>query len=180
MYLMRIKELLIVACMIYTGGCTIVNDYRGRLHFECAGGNQFISHVSSVRSNHREDRVFNMSCRNLPVNVTGLTPSCYWTRYLNDWDAQMIFHGPGNRYISGFHSYFNIYHGDRRWKVKSCNMNGIYFLAGCNHTPWTNGWNGKQNFIADSNRVMTGIISTHNNYREDRRYKFVTCEPIRV
>jgi hypothetical protein len=71
-----------VACMIYTGGCTIVNDYDGHMQFECAGGNQFIAHVSSVHDNHREDRVFSMGCRNFPINVAGLTPSCYWTGIL--------------------------------------------------------------------------------------------------
>ncbi|XP_060605363.1 hemagglutinin/amebocyte aggregation factor-like [Ruditapes philippinarum] len=179
MYLMWIKELLIVACMIYTGGCTIVNDYDGHMKFECASRNQFISRVSSVHSNHREDRVFHMSCRNFPINVAGLTPSCYWTGYINDWDKQMIFQCSGNGYIGGFQSDHHNRHEDRRWKVKCCNMKGIY-LAGCNHTPWTNDWDNKQNFNVEPNRVMTGINSIHSNQKEDRLYRYMTCEPIRI
>ncbi|XP_060556376.1 hemagglutinin/amebocyte aggregation factor-like [Ruditapes philippinarum] len=176
MYL--IWELLIVASVLHTGGCRLLNNYDQHVEFKCDRQNQFVSHVSSIHSNPHEDRVFSMKCRDFPVKVAGLTPTCYWTGYINDWDQVMIYQCPGNSYIGGFQSDYSNPHKDRRWKAKCCHMKGIY-LAGCHYTPWTNNYDGKQNFDAETNRVTKGIASVHLNGIEDRIYKFTTCEVLR-
>jgi hypothetical protein len=63
----------------HAGRCTVVNNLDGHLQFECPRENQFISHITSVHDNHREDRVFDMSCADFPIDVDGLVTSCTWT-----------------------------------------------------------------------------------------------------
>ncbi|XP_060556378.1 dermatopontin-like [Ruditapes philippinarum] len=176
MYL--IWELLIVASILHTGSCTIANSLDRPLRYECRYGNQFIAQITSLHHNREEDRVFDMSCRDFPVDVSGLTPSCTWTENINDWDKPMFYQCSGNRYIGGFISYHSDHYEDRRWKVKCCGMPGIQ-LSNCHISSWTNSYDGQQFFNAGTGRVTKGMVSTHSNYHEDRIYKFITCQAVR-
>ena len=68
-----------MACVIHSVRSNVVNSLDGHLQFECANENQFISHITSVHDNHKEDRVFDMSCADFPIDVGGLVTSCTWT-----------------------------------------------------------------------------------------------------
>lgn len=167
-----------MASIFQAGRCTVVNNFDGHLQFECPHENQFISHITSVHDNHREDRVFDMSCADFPIDVDGLLTSCTWTEYVNDWDGLLAFECNDNMYISGLQSDHDNHREDRRWKVKCCEMHEIH-LADCHFTAWTNAYDGRQYLDTGSSHIMKGIISIHDNHREDRIYKFETCKVYR-
>ncbi|XP_060556340.1 uncharacterized protein LOC132717005 [Ruditapes philippinarum] len=173
-----IWELVIVASIIHTGSCTIVNSLDRPLQYECRYENQFIAQITSVHHNRQEDRVFDMSCRDFPCDVSDLTPTCTWTEYINDWDEPIVYQCSGNRYIGGFQSYHSNRQEDRRWKVKCCGMPGVQ-LSNCHYTSWTNNYDGQQYFNAGTSRVTKGLVSIHSNRREDRIYKYMTCQASR-
>ncbi|XP_060596473.1 hemagglutinin/amebocyte aggregation factor-like [Ruditapes philippinarum] len=68
---------------------------------------------------------------------------------------------------------------DRRWKFYCCGFSNI-ILHSCELTGWTNSFDGNQYLNVPSGYVITGVISEHSNYYEDRRYKYNLCKVDKV
>ena len=138
------------------------NLFDHRLHKVCHGL-QGMYKVSSVHSNHHEDRSWSWECRN--VVSGGHVTGCFTTGYANEFDLPMNFMCPPNKYISGVESYHDNGREDRRWKFTCC---GIYgrITASCRQTGYVNDWDAPMNFQAGYGEVITGVFSYHDNGRE--------------
>merc|ERR1712072_1559923 len=100
-----------------------------------------------------------------------------WTSYVNNWDGKMQF-APGHSggtstatqatFISGLGGKHDNGKEDRRFKV-------LYTQIGAKKSRsqwsnWVNNWDGTLTYVCPSNMVITGLISVHDNGKEDRRW----------
>ncbi|KAJ8308260.1 hypothetical protein KUTeg_013134 [Tegillarca granosa] len=101
-----------------------LNRLNQRLYFSCPRG-QSIYQIRSKHSNRAEDRYWDLRCRNSDANG-----NCYWTRFLNRFDAIVSFNCKSNEVISGMFSIHNNRREDRMFKVKCCKVTvrGYCFL----------------------------------------------------
>ena len=73
------RTLITFACLILGSRATTwLNALDGKLHYQCPP-HQSISHVFSIHNNGAEDRQFSLSCASLPVDLSDVTESCFWT-----------------------------------------------------------------------------------------------------
>ncbi|XP_045161447.2 hemagglutinin/amebocyte aggregation factor-like [Mercenaria mercenaria] len=175
--IVRLLVLLAVSLVptIYACGGWI-NQWDGPLEFECRSVHQFVSRVQSIHNNHREDRRYKMSCRNIPSYVRHChSTSCRWTGYLNNYDDLLMYNCGRNGYINGFRSVHNNHYEDRRWRVRCCTVRGLY-LHDCTHTGWTNSWDRPQYYNTPYGQITSGVLSWHKNRYEDRRWKYRICK----
>ncbi|RUS78641.1 hypothetical protein EGW08_013611, partial [Elysia chlorotica] len=145
-----------------------VNQWDLPVHFQCPAG-QFLSAVSSIHNNHREDRLWNFACR--PVCHGCHLSSCKWTGYVNYWDEPISFLCPANYFITGVESVHDNHFEDRRYKFKCCTLK----TCSCSITPYVNDWDLPLHYYVPHGQVLVGWASWHDNHREDRRHKFITC-----
>ncbi|XP_013791404.1 hemagglutinin/amebocyte aggregation factor [Limulus polyphemus] len=147
-----------------------VNDWDGALNFQCQLKDS-IKTISSIHSNHHEDRRWNFGCER-----TLRDPSCYFTNYVNDWDKLLHFTCKSGEAIAGFNSYHDNRREDRRWKIYCCkDKNKCTDYRTCAWTGYVNSWDGDLHYTVPKDYVLTGVISEHDNHREDRRWKFQHC-----
>ena len=138
------------------------NSFDNQLYVSC-NGLEGMYKVSSVHSNHHEDRTWNWECRNVVGH--GYSTGCHQTDYVNDWDMPMFFMCPANTYITVVDSYHDNGREDRRWKFRCCGVQG-HVTTSCRHTGYLNDWDGPLNFQADSDELITGVYSYHDNGKE--------------
>ena len=76
-------------------------NYDQPFLFHCPT-NYVLSGVNSVHSNKKEDRRWNFYC----CRAAGYcTKRCYWTNYINNWDAYMNYRAPHPWVFTGAYSY---------------------------------------------------------------------------
>ncbi|XP_045174225.2 dermatopontin-like [Mercenaria mercenaria] len=168
---------IITMCLLHRA-MAYLNAYDQDLNFACPNESQFVSHVESIHDNHKEDRMFDMSCSDVADDVMNVATTCYITGLMNAYDQLLAFQCPGNHYISGMYSHHDNRHEDRSWKFKCCEIHDIH-LDDCDFSAWTNVYDGAQNFNAPAGKVMKGVVSVHDNSKEDRIYKYELCNVIR-
>ena len=72
----------LIFCLSTGGLCQDwVNDYDGYLYYECPEG-ESISRMTSIHSNHDEDRRWAFECDVLEHGYD----TCTWSGFVNDWD----------------------------------------------------------------------------------------------
>ena len=147
------------------------NEYDQRLYKQCDSGNGVYA-MRSVHDNHREDRRWNWQCRSL-VSRHSL-PQCYWTRDVNDYDEQIAFLCRENYYLAGVESYHDNHHEDRRWSFYCCNTPGLS-SSNCYTTGYQNSWDGVLDFRAHHQEFITGVLSHHNNHKEQVSFYAFVC-----
>ncbi|KAK3795191.1 hypothetical protein RRG08_056254 [Elysia crispata] len=147
------------------------SDWDQPFLFECPLG-QTLKNIFSVHDNRREDRRWRFGCANGPGG--SLVGECFWTGYVNGWDAPMNFVCPVNHVISGLQSYHDNGKEDRRFKFKCCHHAG-YITYSCSLTGYINSWDGVLNYNVPSGHILAGVASIHDNYREDRLYQVFIC-----
>lgn len=81
--------------------------------------NQVLISVTSTHYGHEEDRKFVFGCAGF---ASTKKESCYWTSYVNDFDAYMHFTCPPSYVIGGITSEHNNYPEDRRFAFKCCKL----------------------------------------------------------
>jgi len=94
--------------------------------------------------------------------------------YENNWDQGLKFEAGANRMITGMHSVHNNWHNDRRFGFYTKAAKGFY----CNPEGWTsyvNEFDKKFTFECPNDKLISGIYSVHDNYYDDRRFKFQCC-----
>ncbi|KAJ8308263.1 hypothetical protein KUTeg_013137 [Tegillarca granosa] len=129
------------------------------LHFSCPHG-QSIYQIRSKHHNHEEDRYWDLRCRK--NNANG---NCYWTGFLNRYDAIISFNCQSNEVISGMYSIHSNHHEDRMFKVKCCKVTGRT-LKNCYQTPFVNNYDGYFNYVLSTGQYLHGLASEHNNHYE--------------
>ncbi|XP_045183014.2 hemagglutinin/amebocyte aggregation factor-like [Mercenaria mercenaria] len=150
------------------------NKYDEILDFECASEKQAISYIYSVHDNGREDRRFRILCRDVP-GVRGPRRCEYSTNWEHAFDELLAFQCRSNMYIVGMKSEHHNHNEDRRWKFRCCGFNDFHPYD-CELTGWTNDYDGVQDFRVPDGKVIKGVISIHDNNREDRRYRYNVCK----
>ncbi|XP_059159174.1 dermatopontin-like [Physella acuta] len=145
-----------------------VNEWDQPFDFKCPLG-QAISYVSSVHNNHYEDRRWEFHCRSV-----GSTGACEDSGYVNEFDQQLTYVCPLNKAITGVASYHDNHYEDRRFRFQCCSVNDRN-LTGCYITGDVNTWDGKLTLFVPDGKVVNGAFSTHNNYYEDRLWRFNIC-----
>ncbi|XP_068129841.1 hemagglutinin/amebocyte aggregation factor-like [Hyperolius riggenbachi] len=147
-----------------------VNAFDQHLYYEC-GKSESISMIISDHNNKHEDRVWDFSCKN-----TFEAPAyCSWTGFQNHYDEAfsfICFHGS---VLAGVESIHDNKHEDRRWKFLCCE-GSVKVNHACSWSDYVNDFDGYLRWDAPANRFLTGMESYHDNKREDRRWKYYSCE----
>ncbi|XP_063060220.1 hemagglutinin/amebocyte aggregation factor-like [Engraulis encrasicolus] len=94
-------------------------------------------------------------------------------RWQNEYDQVLNFTCPSSDSISYIMSQHNNHHEDRLWDFH-CQPT-FTEEPECFTTDWVNDFDEELDFKCLSNYVMTGMHSYHENYHEDRRWKFTCC-----
>ena len=89
-------------------------------------------------------------------------------------DGYMLWDAGQDGMITGFDSYHNHHREDRRWKFYFGSTD-LRCVQG-NWSGYKNSWDGDLSFSCPDRAVLNGVTSTHDNGREDRRWKFRCCE----
>ena len=65
-------------CMLHQA-MAYLNAYDQDLNFACPKETQFVSHIESIHDNHKEDRMFDMSCSDVIAEPSDAGATCYLT-----------------------------------------------------------------------------------------------------
>jgi len=159
-----------VTCRSHYWSSDYENDFDGPLSFSCAP-NEALSGFESYHNNWTEDRRWKFRCckvANAQLHDMGLTS------YLNNWDGVLDFTCADDEVLIGVYSVHKNKKEDRRWKARCAQLNPVGdFVIESTVTNWENSWDGALEFDAGVDGMITGLYSVHNNYREDRRWKFM-------
>ncbi|KAL5005393.1 hypothetical protein ScPMuIL_018849 [Solemya velum] len=154
---------LVLAASVLIGTEGWLNDMDGYLSFTCANQAHYVSRISSMHSNHAEDRQWDFECQPFP-SVEG-TPTCDWSDYANQFDYWLDFVCQTNSYLVGASSYHNNYYEDRRWKFFCCSQPEVSYTD-CEMTSYVNAYDGYMDYAVPSDYVITGVQGIHSNYYE--------------
>ncbi|KAM4676748.1 hemagglutinin/amebocyte aggregation factor-like isoform 1-T1 [Discoglossus pictus] len=146
-----------------------VNSFDEELHYVCPVS-ESINSIISQHNNWYEDRVWDFTCK----PTFSKRPSCYWTNYINCMDEQFSFTCPFGSVISGLQSYHNNRQEDRRWKFYCCAASEVYTKY-CYWTHYVNNFDAYMHWQVPRDNYLVGISSYHDDYTEDRRFKFQYC-----
>ncbi|KAK3096501.1 hypothetical protein FSP39_000787, partial [Pinctada imbricata] len=94
---------------------------------------------------------------------------------VNNLDGPFDFKCPRHQFLSHIWSIHNNHNEDRVFDL-GCRQIPIGQPDDCHETGWANGFDGPLTFQCPNAGVITGIASEHNNYNEDRRFKFQCCQ----
>ncbi|KAM3926645.1 hemagglutinin/amebocyte aggregation factor-like [Leptodactylus fuscus] len=147
-----------------------VNNYDQVLNYECKS-HQSISLIISVHDDKYEDRVWDFGCQNT-FNNPG---SCSWTAYVNDFDEEFTFTCPFGTVLSGMDSYHNNKKEDRKWRFFCC-QGETTVQRNCKWSGYVNDFDGYLRWDPPPNHYLVGAQSYHDNYKEDRRWNYYSCE----
>ncbi|KAK6986887.1 dermatopontin [Biomphalaria glabrata] len=145
-----------------------VNDWDKPFNFNCPTG-QILSFVSSINDNYYEDRRWELFCR-----TVGYTKDCVKSDYVNTFDNPVTFTCPGDSVITGIESYHDNHYEDRRYRFQCCTVSKRV-PSDCYTTDYVNDWDGKLTLFVPEGQGIKGAMSEHNNYYEDRRWRFTLC-----
>ncbi|XP_069823590.1 hemagglutinin/amebocyte aggregation factor-like [Dendropsophus ebraccatus] len=147
-----------------------VNNYDQPFQFSCQN-HQSILLISSKHDNRHEDRVWDFTCKDT-FNGHG---NCYWSDYVNDFDLPFDYTCPFGSVLSGVNSYHDNRREDRRFKFYCCSGN-VAINRHCQWSGYMNDFDGLLTWVTPSDHYLAGISSYHDNRREDRRFRFYTCQ----
>jgi len=148
-----------------------LNYYKDDIDFRCKD-NEVMTGLYSIHDNRSEDRRWKARCAAL-VSFPGLSLDSQWTGWMNEWDETLVFHTEGM--VTGFSSVHDNKKEDRRWQFSHSYLSG----GECVHQEWgdyVNDWDGVMSFTCPDGEALNGVHSIHDNYKEDRRWKFSCCK----
>ncbi|XP_075715929.1 hemagglutinin/amebocyte aggregation factor-like [Rhinoderma darwinii] len=147
------------------------NCFEDPFEFECQS-RETINSISSEHNSYYEDRVWAFTCKKTLPSAG----QCYWTpHYVNDYDEVLDFICPLGEVLSGMKSENDNYYNDRRWKFSCCRGTSNY-IVDCQLSDFVNVFDGRMNFIVPDGYVLVGAFSEHQNYFEDRIWKYQYCK----
>jgi len=146
------------------------NDWDAHFKFECPAG-EAISSLYSVHDNHREDRRWKFACGQLSGGSLG---RCTWGAY-TAWDGTWTLGSEGD-VITGIESQHDNHKEDRQYKIKSCKLMDATVKAVHHDIDWRNDFDGQLSSDLPGQHFLTQITSHHDNWKEDRQFKFSTVE----
>jgi len=149
-----------------------MNSFDGNLDFTC-GTNQALSGISSYHKNKNEDRRWKFQCCKVkPYDLH----SEYTTSYINSWDGRLDFKCGLNQVLVGVKSHHNNGREDRLWQARCATLSTHVFVngivGGSSRTDYLNRFDKRlKHSLPNSNEVITGLDSYHDNDKEDRRFR---------
>ncbi|KAF4114840.1 hemagglutinin/amebocyte aggregation factor-like [Onychostoma macrolepis] len=168
---MRRVALLLLLTGLLTIGCGWHNSYDQPLNFQCPAG-QSVSFIISKHSNYHEDRLWAFSCK----PTFSPRAKCFLSPYVNKFDQAFTFECPPQHVIAGMSSYHSNYHEDRRWRFYCCKNACISKVSkNCHWTSHLNWFDETFYWNVPHHNVLVGAGSYHQNYQEDRRWKYKYC-----
>ncbi|EGD74967.1 hypothetical protein PTSG_07192 [Salpingoeca rosetta] len=96
-----------------------VNNFDADVNFEC-DTNYYLYRMASYHSNHNEDRRWKFGCRR--ISGATLTSCSLSTSYDNNYDDAVDIQVSSRRAITGLSSVHSNHNEDRRWRVRTCEI----------------------------------------------------------
>ncbi|XP_038636792.1 hemagglutinin/amebocyte aggregation factor-like isoform X2 [Scyliorhinus canicula] len=146
-----------------------VNEYDDKLLFTCPTLTT-IGLISSQHHSYYEDRLWDFKCK---ATFSEL-PTCAWTNYVNNMDEEFVFTCPFGSIITGVEACHSNYYEDRRWKFSCCRVPNTC-NKDCFWTDYLNLFDDYFSWKVPDSAYLVGVSSYHNDYREDRRWKYQYC-----
>ncbi|XP_069808354.1 hemagglutinin/amebocyte aggregation factor-like [Dendropsophus ebraccatus] len=146
------------------------NNYDHPFTAQCENHQSF-SIITSAHHNYYEDRLWDFTCK----DTFSSAASCFWSGHVNDFDQAFDFICPFGSVLSGASSYHDNYTEDRRWKFYCC-LGNTQVKQKCHWSGYMNEFDEYLKWVTPSGQYLVGISSYHDNYREDRRWRFYTCQ----
>ncbi|KAL2094704.1 hypothetical protein ACEWY4_009423 [Coilia grayii] len=146
------------------------NNFDQPVDFTCPNS-QSISAIMSEFNSHFKDRVWEFWCQDTFTKA----PTCHKTNYVNNFDEVVDFTCPTNNVISGVYSYHDNYYEDRRWAFLCCAASN-FCLGSCMWTNYVNDFHEVMTWYVPTGQYLAGTYSYHDNKKEDRRWKYLTCK----
>jgi len=136
------------------------------------GSSQFLCGQESYHDNYKEDRRYKFKkCLNL-----GTENNLEVTEWDGQWEKSCGCYNDGNAAITGAWSQHNNYKEDRLFTFECGELNPKYKLVSCGWTGYVNNWDGELNFECTNNGLIRSMWSRHDNYKEDRLWRFECCQ----
>ena len=157
----KFKPLLTFLNVIVDARLQWNNWFRGTLRKVCGRG-EAIYFMKSQHSNHYEDRIFQLNCRQLN---TGSLRKCHYTGYKNNYDKPLFASCPKNYILTGIIGKYSTSHRDRKFRLRCCRAPGHYTKS-CKLSGFLNGFDKKVKYSTSGNRFFTGLYSYHDNGTE--------------
>ncbi|XP_064621729.1 hemagglutinin/amebocyte aggregation factor-like [Lineus longissimus] len=133
---------------------------------------QTFSRLESQHSNRKEDRTWTYTCKESPAKFG---PVDRWSEEWTVMDAKVRHECGSNEVVAGFRSEHSNHHEDRKWQFM-CRQLTFGTLTDCMWTGfWINDLDGDLNYDIPAGHMMVGLLSKHDNWQEDRRFKVKTC-----
>jgi len=153
-----------------------LNAWDGKLNFKCAN-DEVLRGLESHHNNRKEDRVWTAHCGgiNWGIVATGVVGNHHTTGYRNDWDQKLSVLVGDTSVFTGLISEHDNRREDRRFRIYYSNLK---HGARCIDRGWSgyiNSWDGRMDYRCWANGAISGLISVHDNGREDRRWKVRCC-----
>ncbi|XP_055958064.1 hemagglutinin/amebocyte aggregation factor-like [Patella vulgata] len=165
---MESVKILFVLCLILECCNCWVNKFDEPVWYECPAGEQ-LSSITSEHDNHFEDRQWDFTCAHLaPLGL------CSWHNNINQHDGVMDFKCPDSGAITGIKSVHDNNKEDRIYHIECCAMSNTPNV--CKLTDYANEFDGLLDYKIPTNKYLNGIYSVHQNFQEDRRFKFNECD----
>merc|ERR1712139_164232 len=89
--------------------------------------------------------------------------------WINGWDGRMNWSVGGTSFVSGFHSTHSNHREDRLFKPLLTRIGS--HQSGSHWSNWVNNWDGYFAYSCPHNMAITGLMSFHDNRKEDRRWR---------
>ena len=98
--------------------------------------------------------------------------------YDNAWDGDLNFECADDYAVTYMRSVHDNHREDRLFDFECSRVvySDDYPLNRCFWTGFENEFDQELSYVCPTNYVLTGLYSTHNNHREDRRWKFQCCK----
>lgn len=145
-------------------------SYDAPWHRECPQGHS-ISRLESWHNNFYEDRIWTITCLANGKIGTKERWSGSWTTYDHPFRHQC----GGSEVLAGMKSVHSNWYEDRRWQFM-CRPISVPLINCRWNSFWVNDWDAPLDYSVPSNFVLSGVYSVHDNWRDDRRWKFRVCQ----
>merc|ERR1712046_74339 len=106
------------------------------------------------------------------ANKVKVTKHWWHSHWINNWDGAMNWSVGGHTYFSGLHSTHSNHREDRLFKPLLTNIGSTQ--SSTHWSGWINNWDAQWHYDCPNNMAVMGMISYHDNRKEDRRWR-ISC-----
>ncbi|XP_041361311.1 dermatopontin-like [Gigantopelta aegis] len=96
--------------------------------------------------------------------------------WLTQYDMPFNFTCPPDQFLAHLMSEYKHYYNDRVWDFKCRHPGNDVTLTNCEWSGYVNEFDRPLIYQCTTSGIITGISSYHENYYEDRRFRFQCCQ----